>query len=148
MADPEDRSLPFTLRQRRALLLVVSFVSIYLVVLAVRDRQYIPNPLPAESALAYQLADKIDPNTADVATLAALPGLGEKRAAVIVAHREKVQQRAPGTTVFATPYDLLKVRGIGIAMLGNLQPYLIFPEQTATRPAPSDDQQTRVGATN
>ncbi|HEV7300378.1 MAG TPA: helix-hairpin-helix domain-containing protein [Tepidisphaeraceae bacterium] len=135
MPEPDDHSLPFTLRQRRAVLGIFSLVSIYLIFLSIRDRRYVPDPLPAESSLASQLADRIDPNTADIATLSALPGLGEKRAAVIIAFREKVQQREPGTTVFNSPYDLLKVRGIGIAMLANLQPYLIFPEPPATQPS-------------
>jgi hypothetical protein len=136
MSDADDRSLPWTLSQRRAIVAVLCIVLLYLAFLIVRDRQYVPDPLPAALPFADQLADRIDPNTADVATLAALPGLGEKRAATIIAFREKVQQREPGTTVFRQPNDLLKVRGFGAAMLENLRPYLHFPTP-ATLPSPS-----------
>ena len=129
MADPvDDQSLPWTLPQRRAILVIFSLVLIYLIYVAIRDRQYVPDPLPPQSSLAGQLMDKVDPNTADLATLAALPNLGEKRAAAIIAYRERVQAREPGATAFRTSADLLKIRGIGVAMIANLRPYLALPD--------------------
>jgi hypothetical protein len=133
--DNTDRSLPWSIIHRRALLVIFSAVLVYLVYVTMRDRVYVPDPLPPRSPLADRLADRIDPNTADVATLAALPGLGEKRAMAIVAFREKVQQREPGAIAFQGEFDLLKIRGIGAAMVENLRPYLMFPPAT-TRPVP------------
>ncbi len=135
MPDEHDRSLPWTLSQRRAILFIFSAVVFYLFVVALRNRQYIPDPIPTESPLAAQLQDKIDPNTADLATLATLPGLGEKRAQLIIAYREKVQQREPGAVAFRTMADLLKIRGIGVAMIANLRPYIILSETATTSPA-------------
>ncbi len=57
-----------------------------------------PTPLPA--------GERVDLNTAGVEELQALPGIGEKRAADIVADRE-----ANGP--FRYPEDLTRVKGIG-----------------------------------
>lgn len=52
-------------------------------------------------------------NTADEATLAELPGIGDKKAAAIVQYR-----KAHGE--FQTPQDLLAVKGIGPKVLEKL----------------------------
>ena len=71
------------------------------------------------------LADRLDPNTASVAELGVLPGLGPSKAGAIVAYRESVG--AP--PAFRTAADLSRVRGIGPAMVAKLTPYLEFPER-------------------
>lgn len=133
--EKHDRSLPWTIIHRRALLAVFSAVFGYLIFITLRDRVYVPDPLPARSPLADRLADRIDPNIADVATLAALPGLGVKRAEAMVAFREKVKLREPRAVAFASEFDLLKIRGIGASMVENLRPYLIYPGAGTTRPS-------------
>jgi len=130
----DDRAIPWTLRQRRALLIVFSGVFIYLAYAYWNNRAYVPDPIPSRSPLADRLADRIDPNTADLATLSALPRLGKKRAQTIVDFRDRVQKREPGGTVFTTEDDLLKIKGIGVAMVANLRPYLIFPGAPTTQP--------------
>lgn len=60
-------------------------------------------PAPTERGMGD---DRININTADAATLATLPGIGEKRAADIVADRE-----ANGP--FRFPEDITRVKGIG-----------------------------------
>ncbi|WP_067930999.1 ComEA family DNA-binding protein [Alicyclobacillus kakegawensis] len=60
---------------------------------------------------------KVDLNTADVATLETLPGVGPARAADIVQYR---QEHGP----FASVDDLDSVPGIGPATLARLKPYL------------------------
>ena len=57
--------------------------------------------------------DRVDVNTADVATLAALPGVGADRAAAIVADRDL---RGP----FPSCDDLVRVDGIGPATVAGL----------------------------
>lgn len=59
----------------------------------------------------------LDLNTASVGELMALPGIGEKRAAAIVAWRE---ENGP----FGCVDDLAEVRGIGPATVDRLRPFV------------------------
>ena len=59
----------------------------------------------------------VDLNTADLAALTALPGIGEKRAAEIIADRER---NGP----FRFPEDLARVKGIGEATVAELLDYI------------------------
>jgi hypothetical protein len=132
--DRHATSVPWSILQRRALVVVLSALTVYLLVLMMRHRGYVADPIPAEGSWADQLADRIDLNTADFATIAAIPTLGGSRAEMIIEYRQRAQAREPGMPVFRSPEDLLKVRGIGAAMLANLAPYIKFPaaEQAAT----------------
>ena len=119
--------LGWTLGQRRALTFLLA---IFLAVLWGRfacNRRYVADPQPLTADRADELATRVDPNSADWETLAAIPTLGEKRAREIVAYREK--NRVPGrdTVVFHELDDLMRVRGIGRATAENLKPYLVFP---------------------
>jgi competence protein ComEA len=77
--------------------------------------------LAAAPALAAKKAlppgERIDPNRASVTELMRLPGVGEKRAQAIVAHRTKQP--------FRRAEDVLAVKGLGPAWFakvkGNLQ---------------------------
>jgi DNA uptake protein ComE-like DNA-binding protein len=95
----------------------------------------IADPQPTRPAREAELADRIDPNTADVHTLATLPGLGEKRAGDIVNHRERFERANPGQRAFTRAQDLLKIDGIGYAMMTQLAPYLLFSQEPSTDPA-------------
>ena len=86
----------------------------------------LPDP-PGDGPRAAELAVRLDPNTADAAALAALPGLGEARAHAIVDYRLAYAARHPGRPPFAQPRDLLPIKGIGISTVNNLEPYLAFP---------------------
>ncbi len=66
-----------------------------------------PNKAPEETQI------KLNLNTATVEELVELPGIGESKAAAIVAYRE---EHGP----FQTPEDLLLVSGIGEATLEGL----------------------------
>jgi competence ComEA-like helix-hairpin-helix protein len=78
-------------------------------------------PVRGPARLLFGLG--LDPNRADVETLAALPGIGPARAAAIVAGR------AGGP--YRTPRDLLRVHGIGPKTVERLRPFLYFPERGA-----------------
>jgi competence protein ComEA len=65
----------------------------------------------------------IDPNTADVSALEALPGVGPARAEAIVAGRAEGAYRSLG--------DLARVRGIGPVTLRRAAPWLEFAGRTA-----------------
>ncbi|MBN2193453.1 MAG: helix-hairpin-helix domain-containing protein [Polyangiaceae bacterium] len=62
---------------------------------------------------------KVILNTASPEQLTRLPGVGPKRAASIVALRERLGR-------FRRPTDLLRVRGIGPASLTKMQPYFVL----------------------
>lgn len=124
--------------QRRAVMLLIGALVIFLAARLTRHRLYLPDPLPAAGPRASELADRIDPNTADWPTLAALPMLGPSRAKQIVAYRdEQLAARHASGPVFRKPDDLLAVKGIGVAIAQALEPYLIFPttQPAATKPA-------------
>ncbi len=139
-APPPERPRPaawgWTPAQARVLLVLLGGLLVVLTVRYARNPQYISNPQPDFPVRYHDLADRIDPNTADWPTLAALPAIGEKRAKDIVAGRDAALAARPGTPAFREPNDLLRIRGIGPAMVSAISPYLIFPraDAPATRP--------------
>lgn len=133
--DPRDE-IGWTPSQQRALLTLVALLFGYLLFRVVWDGTSIADPQPTVSAREAELVVNVDPNVADVATLAALPGVGPARAADLVAYREAFSRSNPGQPAFARAEDLLKVRGFGYAMMTQLSPHLRFTSQSATAPAP------------
>ena len=86
--------LTWTYSQRRVLLVLLSVLCVALIVRYALHPVYVSDPQPPVPARFSELADRIDPNTADWQTLAALPGIGERRAKDIVAYRERERARA------------------------------------------------------
>jgi DNA uptake protein ComE-like DNA-binding protein len=111
-------------------------LAIFWLVLAVRwagRRVYFSDDPDAPAPRAAELADRIDPNTCDWQTLAAIPSLGEKRARAIITFRDQALAAGQGPIIFHKVSDLTHVKGIGNAMADNLEPYLIF--SSATQPS-------------
>lgn len=79
-----------------------------------------PTPAPGSGGAAATPAAPLDLNAATAADLEALPGIGPRTAAAIVAHRER---HGPYASVEA----LLDVRGIGPATLAEVRPLLRAP---------------------
>src|SRR5690349_12854617 len=100
MANSAEPRVWWTLSQRRAIALLAAGLLLWLIFLTARDRLHLPNPQPPRGVRADELADRIDPNTADWPTLATLPQLGEKRAKLIVAYREEHAKRQPNRPAF------------------------------------------------
>ena len=127
----------WTPSQRGVLIALVLVVSGVLLIRLAFNRQYIADPQPAAPARVDELADRLDPNVATWEELAVLPQLGEKRAKEIVAYREQFRADRRGDVAFARIEDLLKVRGIGVAMIETIRPHLMFPvtRPVSTRPA-------------
>ena len=127
---------PWTASQRSVLIGLLLILATYISVRYWFNRHYVSDPQPAVPSRFDELADRIDPNTADVATLAALPTIGEKRAKDIVAYREKFQRDGRQGLAFERLEDLLKIQGIGAATIAQLKPYLLFPQsdRPATKP--------------
>jgi len=126
----------WTLPQRKVLLGVGVLLCAYVAVLLLRNPLTVTDPQPVDPARGLALADRIDPNTASAHELAVLPMVGMRRAQDIIDFRTRAFARDPNLAPFATDDDLLKVRGIGVAMLNTLRPYLIFPDEKPPVPAP------------
>jgi hypothetical protein len=118
--------------QRRGLFVLLAIFVACLSIEWARHRLWLTHPLPAEGPGTADLADRIDPNTADWQTLSALPGIGEKRARQIVEYRETRLADRPGHPAFISIEDLGLVGGIGLETQAKLAPYLMFP---STQPA-------------
>lgn len=124
----------WTQRQRAALACILAVVFALLAVRYAMGPVHVGDPQPAEGALARQLADRVDPNTAEETILGALPALGPKLAARVVAGREALARENPRRPPFTRPSDLMRVKGIGQATTRAVAPYLVFPStQEAAR---------------
>lgn len=73
-----------------------------------------------------KLQRRINPNTAQVASLVRLPGIGISRASAIVAYRRDFAGQKAGRAAFETADDLQKVRGIGPKTVQNISRWLKF----------------------
>jgi DNA uptake protein ComE-like DNA-binding protein len=119
--------LPWTKSQRGVILALLIAIVIFLIIRLTLNPVYVSNPLPTTPPRAGELEDRIDPNTADVQALGSLPQMGEKRAKTLIDYREQFLAEHPGQVAFSQPRDLLRVKGIGVSMLEELEPFLIFP---------------------
>jgi DNA uptake protein ComE-like DNA-binding protein len=119
----------WTQTQRRTLLALCVILLGFLAIESIFKPARFSDPPPSESPRAIEIADRLDPNTADAAAMAAIPNLGEKRAQQIVDYREKFIGEHPGKRAFDSVDDLLRLKGFGIATVGNLEPYLVFPKR-------------------
>ena len=130
---PPTPRFGWTEPQRRVLLVLLTVLLVFLATRYACNTIYVSDPQPELPPRYHELADRIDPNTADWQTLAALPGIGERRARDIVDYRERKRKEAgnPALVVFDAPGDLLYVRGIGVATVEALKPYLLFPPASA-----------------
>ena len=117
--------------QRAVVLAIVLAIFLYLCIRFSLQHTYIGDPQPLDGSRAAELADRLDPNTATIAEIAAIPTIGEKLGAAIVAYREQYAKDHPGQVAFNEPRDLLKVRGVGAARMETLQAYMEFPGKAA-----------------
>jgi DNA uptake protein ComE-like DNA-binding protein len=118
--------LPWSKSQRGVILALLIAILIYLIIRLTLNPVYVSNPQPTTPPRANELEDRIDPNTADLPTLSTLPQMGEKRAQALIDYRQQFLAEHPGQVAFSQPQDLLRVKGIGVSMLEELEPFLIF----------------------
>lgn len=117
----------WTQTQRRVLIGGLLLLLAVLTIQRLLRPHYVNDPQPITFPRHPELADRIDPNTADASDLAALPMIGPRRAADIVKFRNQYLSKHPGGLAFKSPDDLLRIDGVGIAMLESVRPYLLFP---------------------
>ena len=127
----------WTDRQRGTLIGVVAVFLGVLLIRYWRNPAYVPDPLPAYPLGAPELLTRVDPNTADFATLAALPVIGPAMAQRIIDDREAFLREHPGQTAYSKLEDLDRVRGVGPATLKALELYLAFPGEELLTTMPS-----------
>ena len=72
-----------------------------------------------------ELLTAINPNTATVASLIRLPGIGSVRAEAIIAYRDSFSEKQSGSA-FQNSDDLQKVKGIGPKTAKNINQWLKF----------------------
>ena len=80
-------------------------------------------------AAAQAPAGKVNLNTATVAQLEDLPGVGPALAARIVEHRQK-------NGAFKSVEDVMAVKGVGEKNFSKIQPYLSVGASTPTKETP------------
>jgi DNA uptake protein ComE-like DNA-binding protein len=122
----------WTAPQRGVIVFLLVAMLVYLAARYLRNPMFVSDPQPRDPPRAVELADRIDPNTADWQTLAALPMIGQKRARDIIAYRERFAAQNPGKPAFSRIEDLYRVRGFGVSMVEHMRPYLTFPRRSPT----------------
>jgi hypothetical protein len=124
--------LSLTAGQRRVIAGLVAIAMVLCGWQLLHNPATISDPQPHVGDRYNELADRIDPNTAEASDLATLPGLGEKRARAMVDWRTINQQRTGDAIIFRRPEDLYKIKGIGPGLVEQMRPYLIFPTTAPT----------------
>jgi competence ComEA-like helix-hairpin-helix protein len=81
---------------------------------------------PAYGGLQVSLADGINPNTASVASLVRLPGIGRVKAEAIVVYRQNFSASGKNARAFKDASDLDKVSGIGPKTVEDTKRFLKF----------------------
>lgn len=82
--------------------------------------------IKADNGVVIELAGKINPNDAFVASLMRLPGIGKGRAESIVAYRQEVRGDSLEVRAFESCEDIARVKGVGPVTVGNICEYLKF----------------------
>ncbi len=126
----------WTAAQRRTVLSLSAILLLFLAILNWQQPVSLSDPATQSALRSDEIADRLDPNTADAAALAAIPNVGEKRAAEIVDYREEFFRQHPNQTAYKTLDDLLRLKGFGVATVANLSPFLCFPANPGDPPAP------------
>ena len=78
--------------------------------------------MPVNRTKVSAARERIDPNTASVASLRRLPGIGPTRAQMIIQYRQ-----THGAAVFRTAEDLQKVHGVGPGTVRRVARFLALP---------------------
>jgi len=77
---------------------------------------------------SMRLDESINPNTASIASLLRLSGIGPLRAQAIVAYRQAFVADQPGQKPFQVLDDLTHIKGLGPRTVSALGPWLRFDD--------------------
>ncbi len=109
----------WTRRNLAALIALCVLAGAFLGFRGLHRRVELGEPIAVLPQRVRMATERINPNTATVASLRRLPGIGPKTAAKIVAYR----RRDPNTP-FRAPADLTNVKGIGEKTVQRIRPFL------------------------
>ena len=123
MSSRLDQSQKITL-WTRGCILVAGFALLGLIVMLV-SMYWTHRQPPLEAS-----PQRINPNTASIASLVRLPGIGKARAMDIIHYR---QNQKPDEPVFLSAHDLQAIRGIGPKTVSALEPWLTFETEQLNR---------------
>jgi DNA uptake protein ComE-like DNA-binding protein len=99
-----------------------------------RNGQTVPDTLPEQGPRAGEVMSQLDLNTADAASLSAIPRLGFAKAQAIAAYREQFLAAHPGQRAFERMDQLYHIKGIGPSTMELLKRYTFITPTTATKP--------------
>jgi hypothetical protein len=137
MSPPVWSSLPelWTRQQRGVLIGLLLVLSVVFAIRLIRNTQTVPQELPDAGPRAGEVMSQLDLNTADVASLSAIPRLGIARAQAIVAYREQFVAAHPGKRAFERMEALYRIKGIGPSTMDLLRQYTCISRRAATTKA-------------
>jgi DNA uptake protein ComE-like DNA-binding protein len=136
MARPPERlSLSWTAADRRALTVLLAVAAAAVLWSAAGRRSVAGDPLGVDAAKVEAVRERIDPNTAEAASLRRVPGIGPVLAGRIVDVARRRRQAGVGRP-FVHLEDLDDVPGIGPGILRRVEPWLALPR----RPDPTADR--------
>jgi hypothetical protein len=129
--DPQQLDRAMTAAERGLVILLGTIAVALLALWVVRWGAWRTDDLQQTHYQPGPYANRIDPNTAGVDSLARLPGIGPTRAGQIVAYRERFAAEHDGAPAFTRPEDLAVIKGIGPKTVAKLAPYLAFPSASS-----------------
>ncbi len=134
MTAPRRQRYEFSWSRRDlAALIVLASVAAGVAILATRNRSAHPYDRPPSPQREAALGERVNPNTAPLASLMRLPGVGRALAEEIIRYRT-----ARGPDAFRTPEDLSRVKGIGERTIEKMRPLLDL--SPSDRPLPDPDE--------
>jgi len=77
----------------------------------------------AAGSCSIMVDGRINPNTAEAASLVRLPSIGPKLATAIIKYRETANSKGPA---FRCAADMENIRGIGLKTAEKIQPWICF----------------------
>jgi len=120
--------------QRGVLIALLLILSLLLAARLIRDDQTVPAHLPDEGPRAREVNSQLDLNTADAASLCAIPRLGVAKAQAIVDYRQQFVAAHPGERAFERMDELYGIKGIGPSTMEIVRQYTFISKSPATRP--------------
>jgi len=124
----------WTRQQRMTLCVLILALAIITAYRLSRDNQTVPAQLPDQGPRANEVMSQLDLNTADAASLSAIPRLGEVKAKAIVTYREQFVAAHPGQRAFERMESLYRIKGIGPSTMDLLRQYTFISSRNATDP--------------